>query len=117
VTVTGNDGPDLRFSARPLGGGRAAIVGDVIKARGARFRARVLGGAGRQLLVVKDGQAVATVAVTGDDFTHSFAGKGSGRWRLQLMRGQLVDTVSSPIWVEPGRGHVQRARGGRGCRR
>jgi hypothetical protein len=110
VKVTGNAGPDLRFTARPHGGGRRAIVGDVIRARGARFRARVLGGAGRELLVVKDGATVARVPVTSDRFTHRFEGNGSGRWRLQLMRGALIDTVSSPIWVEPGPGTVKRSR-------
>jgi hypothetical protein len=109
VKVTGNSGPDLRFTARPRGGSGKAIVGDVIRARGAKFRARVRGGAGRELLVVKDGATVATVPVTSDRFTYRFEGTGSGRWRLQLMRGALIDTVSSPIWVEPGDGTVKRS--------
>ena len=67
------------------------------------------GGAGRELLVVKDGATVATVPVTSDRFTYRFEGTGSGRWRLQLMRGALIDTVSSPIWVEPGDGTVKRS--------
>jgi hypothetical protein len=110
VKVTGNAGPDLRFTARPYGGRRRAIVGDVIRARGARFRARVLGGAGRELLVVKDGATVASIPVTSDRFRYRFDGAGSGRWRLQLMRGALIDTVSSPIWIEPGPGTVKRSR-------
>jgi hypothetical protein len=110
VKVTGNAGPDLRFTARPRGGRRRAIVGDVARARGARFRARVLGGAGRELLVVKDGVTVARVPVTSDRFTHRFEGSGSGRWRLQLMRGALIDTVSSPIWIVPPRGTPKCAR-------
>ena len=69
----------------------------------------MLGGNGRQLQVVKDGTTVATVPVTSDDFTYRFQGSGPGRWRLQVMRGSLVDTVSSPIWVEPGCGGVERA--------
>jgi hypothetical protein len=68
------------------------------------------GGAGRELLVVKDGATVASVPVTSDPFTYRFDGSGSGRWRLQLMRGALIDTVSSPIWVEPGHGTVKRSR-------
>jgi hypothetical protein len=108
VKATGNAGPDLRFTARPHGraagrirGPARAIVGDVVRARGATFTARVSGGAGRQLLVIKDGVAVATVPVTSDHFTHRFEGTDSGRWRVQLMRGTLIDTVSSPIWIEP----------------
>ena len=62
VKVTGNDGPDLRFSARPWGNTvDRAIVGDVVHAWGAKFRARVLGGAGFSLLVIEDGVTVETV--------------------------------------------------------
>jgi hypothetical protein len=86
------------------------MVGDVIRAGGASFEARVRGVAGRELLVVRDGATVARVPVASDRFTHRFDGTGSGRWRLQLMRGALIDTVSSPIWVEPGRGTVKRSR-------
>jgi hypothetical protein len=57
---------------------------------------------------VKDGVTVARVPVTTDRFTHRFEGSGSGRWRLQLMRGALIDTVSSPIWIVPGPGTVTR---------
>jgi hypothetical protein len=110
--VSGAIAPDLRFEARPYGfwWWKRAIVGDVIHARGASFKARVIGGNGHQLLIVKNGVTVATVPVTGDDFVYRFEGKGSGRWRLQLMRGSLIDTVSSPIWVEPGWGGVERQR-------
>jgi hypothetical protein len=107
VKVVGNAGPDLRFTARPYHGWQRAIVGDVVRASGARFRARVIHGNGRQLLVVKDGVTVATVPVTSDDFVYRFRGDGSGRWRLQLVRGTLIDAVSSPIWIEPGPGTVR----------
>jgi hypothetical protein len=110
VKVLGNAGPDLRFTARPYGGHRRAIVGDVVRAPGARFRVRVTGGSERELLVVKDGVTVATVPVTSDRFVHRFEGLGSGRWRLQLVRGALIDTVSSPIWIEPGSGTIRRSR-------
>jgi hypothetical protein len=112
VKVAAASAPDLRFVARPYGfwWWRRANVGDTIKARGASFKARVLGGNGRQLLIVKDGVTIATVPVTSDDFVYRFEGKGPGRWRLQLMRGSLIDTVSSPIWIEPGWGGTQRAR-------
>jgi hypothetical protein len=69
--VTGNARPDLRFTARPYGGRRRATVGDVIRARGARFRARVLGG-GRELLIVKDGATVASIPVRSDRFRYRF---------------------------------------------
>ena len=58
--------------------------------------------------MVKNGVTIARVPVTGERFTYRFGGTGSGRWRLQLMRGALIETVSSPIWIEPGTGTVQR---------
>jgi len=85
-------------------------VGDTIRAKGASFTARVIGGNGRQLQIVKDGATVATVPVTSDDFTYRFEGQGPGRWRLQVMRGSLIDTVSSPIWIKPGWGGAERQR-------
>jgi hypothetical protein len=112
VKVTGNAGPDLRFTARPRHGFGTATIGDVVRASGARFRARVIGGDGRDLMIVKDGVTVARVPVAGDDFTSRLRARGRGRWRLQLVRGRLIDTVSSPIWVEPGRGRIERARCG-----
>ena len=105
VKVTGNAGPDLRFSARPWGNRRdKAILGDVIHAAGATFHARVTGGAGSTLLIVKDGVTTATVPITSADFRYRFEGSGSGRWRLQIEQGPLVQSVSTPIWVTPGRG-------------
>jgi hypothetical protein len=113
VKVTGNAGPDLRFSARPWGNRRRrAILGDVIHGPGASFRVRVTGGSGSTLLVVKDGAIAASVPITSADFVHRFEGSGSGRWRLQIMRGRLIETVSSPIWVVPGRGRVESSRCG-----
>ena len=71
VKVTGNAGPDLRFSGRPGATTRQrAIVGRHDPRLGSQFRARVLGGAGATLLVVKDGATVATVPITDDDFVH-----------------------------------------------
>ncbi len=100
VKVAGNAGPDVRLSARPWGNpAQRAVLGDRIRARGASFRVRVFGGAGRTLLVVKDGVTVATVPVADDDFVHRFEGSGSGHWRVQVNRGTIVDTVTSPISV------------------
>ncbi len=120
VKVTGNDGPDLRYSARPWGNKvDRAIVGDVVHAWGAKFRARVLGGAGFSLRVIEDGVTVETVPIADDDFVHEFHGVGNGRWRVQVMNDRLIETVSSPIWIEPGYGPwswVDRARCRRGGR-
>jgi hypothetical protein len=107
VKVGGNEGPDLRFEARSTGGqGPPAIMGDTVQSGGAEFTARVLRGAGRSLLVIKDGQTMESVSVSSDDFRHSFTASAPGRYRLQLMRSQNIETVSTPIWLEPGPGRV-----------
>ena len=64
-------------------------------------------GSGRTLNVVKDGQAFRAVPVTGDDFAYAFTATEPGRYRLQVTRGQTIETVSSPIYLEPGRGTVR----------
>lgn len=107
VKVTGNDGPDVRMEARPPGfRGAPAIFGDTVRAASAAFGVRVTGGSGRTLQVVKDGEVFRTVAVSGDDFAFAFTATDPGRYRLQLQRGQTIETVSSPIYLEPGRGTV-----------
>ena len=112
VKVTGNDGPDLRLEAAPPGyRGAPAIFGDTVRAAGASFAARVLGGHGRTLQVIKDGRVLRSVGVRGSEFPHRFDDEGPGRYRLQLVRGTTIDTVSSPIYLEPGPGTVA----GRDC--
>jgi hypothetical protein len=111
--VSGASAPDIRFKAHPFahhGWWKTAQTGDTVKAPGAGFTVRVLGGNGRQLLIVKDGVTIQTVPVTSDDFKYEFINGGSGHWRVQVMNGSLIQTVSSPIWVEPGKGDVERAR-------
>ncbi|MDX6633328.1 MAG: hypothetical protein QOG26_1333, partial [Solirubrobacterales bacterium] len=107
----GNDGPDLRFEAKPAGSsGPPAIMGDTVNTGGAvDFTARVTGAgpsAVRQgpyaLLVFKDGQLFSATPVSGDDFTLNFSSAGQGRYRLQLQRlGGVgaIEAVSSPIYV------------------
>ncbi len=107
VKVTGGRGPDVRLEARaPGGSGPPAIIGDTIEAADAQFSARVTGGDGRLLLVLRNGVTSGVVPVLGNDFTHRFRASGPGRYRLQLMRGTTIETVSSPIYVEQGAGEV-----------
>ena len=108
VKVTGNDGPDVRMEARPPGfRGVPAIFGDTVHAASAAFNVRVTGGSGRTLQVVKDGQVHNTVSVSGDSFPFAFTASEPGHYRLQLQRGQTIETVSSPIYLEPGPGVVR----------
>jgi len=106
--VGGNEGPDLRFEATGPGvSGAPAIMGDTLKAARADFSARVIGGQGQTLLVVKDGSVTELAPIASDDFTHRFSSSGPGRYRLEVQRGEsAVETVSSPIWLEPGNGEV-----------
>jgi hypothetical protein len=109
VKVSGNAGPDIRFTARPWGNSsERAIMGDVVRAPGASFRVKVTGGAGKTLLIAKSGTPPTSVPIVGDSFVHRFEGQAPGRWRIQINEGNLVHTVSSTIWVEPGRGRVVR---------
>ena len=108
VKVFGNDGPDLRFEARPPGSsGPPAIMGDAVPGGGVEFTARVIGagpGAARPgsytLFVLKDGAPLLSVPVTSDDFSFDFPEAGPGRYRLQVQRESAIEAVSSPIWVE-----------------
>ena len=60
--------------------------------------------------MVRNGATIATVPVTSDDFVYRFGGVDKGAWRLQVMRGSLVQDVSSPIWLAAGRRGVERER-------
>ena len=108
VKVTGNAGPDVRFEAIPRGGAARAVMGDTVRASSAAFTARVTRGSGRQLTVYRNGSALATVPVTSGDFTYRFSATGTGRYRLQVQRGSTIETVTTPIWLAPGRGSVDR---------
>jgi hypothetical protein len=107
VKVTGNAGPDIRFEARPPGlTGASAIMGDTVRASSAGFTVRVSGGDGRSLTVLRDGEVFRTLSVSGDEFSTTFDATEPGRYRLQLQRGSTIETVSSPIYLEPGPGTV-----------
>ena len=111
VKVFGNDGPDLRFEARPPAwSGPPAIMGDDVPGGGVEFTARVIGAgpdAARPgsytLFVLKDGVPLLAVPVTSGDFSFDVPEAGPGRYRLQVQRESAIEAVSSPIWVEsPG---------------
>jgi hypothetical protein len=105
VKLFGNDGPDLRFQARAPGVERKAIMGDTLRAGAATFTARVLGAdpaeGARTLVVVKDGKPLRRAPVTARGARLTFPSEGAGRYRLELLRGNVVETVSSPIYLEP----------------
>jgi hypothetical protein len=108
VKIRGNDAPDLRLEARVPGTSRpTAIMGDTVDAGRVELTARVLGaapGSGPdpyELIVYRDRTPIATVPVTGDDFTYSFTAIEHARYRLQIQRGNTIEAVATPIWIGP----------------
>ena len=72
-------------------------MGDPLAATEAKFTARVLGGSGRELIVMRDGEELASSEVTSDDFTYEFEADRAGDYRLQLQRGMAIDALTNPI--------------------
>lgn len=121
VKVGGANAPDLRLKANSPGVGPPAIMGDTLHTRArVHFRATVTGGGpGYVLLVIKNGDLVKGVPLTGPRTATTFSSTGPGFYRLQVMQGQLVSDVSSPIYVTaaggpPPRGIRCGGGGGRG---
>lgn len=104
VKLLGNEGPDLRFTARTAGGTRA-IMGDTLYTSStADLTARVFGlpadATEHTLQLVSDGEVVQEVAVTAPDVTFQFRATSPARYRLQLMRGAVIVALTSPIYLE-----------------
>jgi hypothetical protein len=106
VKLLGNDGPDLRLTARRLDG-QVAIIGDTLQGTSADFTAEVFGlpeGAPRHtLMVVKDGEVIESVEIGGSEVEHRFTAVEPGRYRLQLQRGAVIVALTSPIYLARGR--------------
>lgn len=103
VKLLGNDGPDLRLDARTAGGTRG-IIGDTVYGSAADLTARVIGVAAdappHTLQLIRNGEVVQEVPVTSSDQTVTFRGTSPARYRLQLMRGQVIVALTTPIWLE-----------------
>lgn len=107
VKVGGPRAPDLRLTASPRGSSSPpAIMGDTLHTRAqVDFRVGVTGGgSGYALQVIKNGSVVRVVPLTRSSTTAGFSSSGEGFYRLQVMQGQLVSAVSSPIWVTTAAG-------------
>ena len=95
--VFGPASPDLRLEAQAEDG-RRAIMGDGLAAEAATLRAEVIGGSSRHtLLVLRDGRQIASVPVSGDQFRHEMKVSGAGDYRIQVMRGSAVESLTTPI--------------------
>jgi hypothetical protein len=116
VKVFGAASPDLRLSLANERG-RAEIGGGLGGSR-ASLVARVFGGASasRSLVVLRDGRSIATVPVRGSDFEHRMEVSGEGDYRIQVMRGNAVDGLTTPVRLGRALPPVRRAVSPRGSR-
>ena len=100
VKLWAADDPDLRLDAVTKNGVKA-MMGDPLAATSAKFTARVLNGTKgdeeRRLIVLRNGDPIATRTVTSDDFKYEFQADRAGDYRLQLERGNAVDGLTNPI--------------------
>jgi hypothetical protein len=101
VKFFGPDGPDLRLTAQPEGGGASVMMGDELVAGGATFTASVLNAKPsvhpRVLLVMLNGLPILAYPVTGDGAEFTFPAAAPGDYRLQLMRGTAFEALTNPI--------------------
>ena len=112
VKPYGNDGPDIRVTARSPGAPNATL-GDTISGPELDLGVQVLRagpGATRPgtyfLELLRNGTAIDRVTVAGDDFTHDFAATEAGRYSVQVLReapaANRFEVYSSPVWFELG---------------
>jgi len=90
VNLRGPDDPDVDFTAG------SAEIGDTITVATAQFQVHVTGGSGNFIDLVRDGKKTEHVAVTSDDWKHTFSDGtvGSHRYRVQL-----IDATNQPIVI------------------
>jgi hypothetical protein len=114
VKAFGVTGPDLRLTARRIGradgGRRRAIMGDeirgpvVIDAAATRTRGNVQ----RVFELQRNGVTIRRIPVTGTRTGVRLRTARPGRYGVVLWRGQIVEAISSPIYVRPAGASEQR---------
>jgi hypothetical protein len=110
VKVYGNDGPDIRVTARSPGD-TFKTLGETLRGPEAHFDVQVLGaGAARPgnytVRLLRDGTEVAAAPIIGGDITHTFDSSGTGRYSVEVIRtapgGDRIEVYSSPVWFQVG---------------
>lgn len=112
VKLYGNDGPDIRVTARAPGDVNRTL-GDTLTGREAHFDVRALhagASAARpgnyDLKLFRDGGEVGSVPITSDDFSNTFDAADAGRYSVEVIReepsGNRIEVYSSPVWFESG---------------
>ncbi len=112
VKLYGNDGPDIRVTARAPGD-TFKTLGDTLRGPSAKLDVQVLragAGAARPasytVRLLREGTEVAAAPITGDDFSTTFDSTGSGRYSIKVTRSAApsdrIEVYSSPVWYEVG---------------
>lgn len=88
----------------------AARIGDTVRARKVTLAARVTGGQGTQLRLVKNGAMVSSVDVKADPFTFRMTvtppADGEDRWRAEIWGNNQPRTITSHLFLAEGTGTV-----------
>jgi len=90
VNLRGPDDPEVDFTAG------TAEIGDTISVATASFQVHVVGGSGNFIDLVRDGKKLQHVAVTSDDWKHTFSDGTAGSHRYRV---QLIDPTNQPIVI------------------
>ena len=118
VKLFADRSPDLRLDATSPDG-RRGMMGDAMPATRARMTARVIrGGPTMQLVLLRDGDPIQTVPVSGANFARTFAVSGAGNYRLQVQEGTTIHSLTNPITLgaEPRQAPVAPRGGGQATR-
>lgn len=97
VKLQGPDDPMVDFDAD----GRE---GDTVRGESIELRAEITGAGGQTARLVVDGEAQAAFAVEGDPFEQTWTvdapASGQQRYRVEVLVGGSLRTVTSHLWVE-----------------
>jgi hypothetical protein len=102
VQLRGPDDPFVELHARRPDGSLAEIGDDVEGVGRAVLPVRITGGAGTFVQLWRDGERLAQIPVTSDDFTHVFedVAPGDHRYRVELINdGRQRLVVTSHIYI------------------
>jgi len=110
VKPFGADAPDVELVADESGkADLTALPGDSVTGPSMSIQVHVTGAGASAtrsgpytLKILKDGVAIDSAAVTGDDFNHSLDVTESGRYSFELDRAQgsatMIEAYSTPVW-------------------
>jgi MYXO-CTERM domain-containing protein len=79
------------------------MIGDTVTGGTVSLTARAGGADGMELVLVRNGEVDETVAVSGDEFEHTFerdTDAGGDRYRAHLVAGSTEVVITNHVWVE-----------------